>query len=88
MELKDLLEAPVNTLTTEQLELRLSLQKKLKIRFGGKPKVEGTKVKVNMKSAKAPKSNMDKQMEDLLKHMSKEDLAKLAATLNGSNGGQ
>lgn len=98
MELADLLEKPVNELSVEELELRLALQKKLNIRFGAK-KAEGKKkttemivkdadgndvvVQVPITGKARGKTNKDKQLDNLIKGMSKEQLSLLLGSLGG-----
>jgi len=63
MNLNDLLESPVQSLTDEELEARLYLLKRLKLKVGGKPKVY--------------KSNKDKSINDMLKGLSPEQITNL-----------
>ncbi len=75
MELKNLLGLPVDQLTTDQLEEKIRTLKKLKI-VADKPKVTKTK------STAAPKSNKDKQIANLIKSMSPDQLKALMAKLS------
>lgn len=70
MELKDLLERPINELSDEEVEIRLNLLRKMKIR----PESSG--------KGGPTKSNKERRIEDLLKNMTKEELANLVKNLN------
>lgn len=67
MNLNDLLEKPLDNLTDEQLEDRLHLLKRLKLKVEGKKRVL--------------RSNKEKSIQDVLKGLSKEELANLIKQL-------
>jgi ATP-dependent DNA ligase len=69
-ELKDLLDKPAHECSDEELEKRRHLLSKLRIA----PKKKSS-------SSKPRKTNKQRQVEDLLKGLSKEDLEKLKAKL-------
>jgi DNA-binding MarR family transcriptional regulator len=71
LQLRDLLEKPINELTDAELEDRLNSLKRLKIMSDKPPKI--AKVK----------SNKDKQIADLLSGLSPEDIQKLLTVVNG-----
>jgi len=75
MQLQDLLDAPIASLTDEQVELRLAVLSQLKFR--------PTKAKTTSKaSTSAPRSNKEKQAASLLKGLSPEQLKKLQEAMN------
>ena len=75
MQLQDLLDAPIKTLTDEQVELRFAVLSQLKFR--------PTKAKTTTKSStSAPRSNKDKQATSLLKGLTPAQLAKLQEAMN------
>lgn len=67
MNLNDLLEKPLENLTDEQLEDRLHLLKRLKLKVEGKKRVV--------------KSNKQATIQDMLKGLSKDELANLVKQL-------
>jgi len=71
MELKDLIDKPASECTDEELEKQAHLLSKLKI------------VAKRTSSTKKPKivSNAERQLNDLVKGLSKEQLAKLLAKM-------
>ena len=74
MQLKDLLQKPVGELTDDELETKINVLKKLRVVQEIVDDIAGTKMKVHR-----IKSNKDRQMDDLLGGLSKEELKELEA---------
>ncbi len=74
MELQDLLEKPLHELSEEELEAKINLLKHLRV----------LEVQENKHKKKAiKKSNQEKQLENLINNLSKEELAILMEKYGG-----
>lgn len=75
MELKDLLSKDVNELTIEELEARIHLLQRTRV-------VKSQQPSSGKSPKKSHKTNKDKQLEDFLGKMSKDELTELEDKLN------
>ncbi len=76
MLLHELLEKPIGELTDDELETKINVLKKLRVVQEIVDDIADTKTKV-----RHVKSNKDRQMDDLLSGLSKEELHELEAIL-------
>ena len=76
MQLQDLLDAPIATLTDEQVELRLKILSQLTFRKSAKAKT------TSKSTTSAPRSNKEKQAASLLKGLDPEQLKKLQEAMD------
>lgn len=75
MELQDLLEKPLSELSEEELETKINLLKHLRVL-----EVQESQLRKKAKT----KSNKEKQLDDMISKLSKEELAILMAKFGGS----
>ena len=78
MQLKDLIEKPINEIADAELDDRLNALKRLRIIVVKPPTSKG-----GSRTGKTITSNKDKQIADLLSKLSPEDIKKLLAASEG-----
>ena len=79
MQLRDLLQKPIGELTDDELEAKIHVLKRLRV--VQEDDTERPKAKVHH-----IKSNKDRQMDDLLSGMTKEEMQELEAILSKKKG--